>query len=137
MVLGKAAGRWRAWAWVLAALGTLGVGGAARAADLETRDFVVRVDGKPAGDYHLTIHRQDDGITQVSGDTDVKVTYFVVKYTYRYRGREIWKDGRLHALLGQLQRQRQPFRGECRGRGGRPSYHRQRPGAALRVPRRG
>jgi hypothetical protein len=68
---------------------------AARAADLETRDFVVRVDGKPAGDAHFTIHRQDDGTTQVSCDTDVRVSFLLVKYTYSYRGREIWKNGRL------------------------------------------
>ncbi len=87
--------RGKAWGCVLAAALAVPVG-AARAADLETRDLVVRVDNKPAGDVHMTIHRQDDGVTQVSCDTDVEVRPFpFVKYQYRYRGREIWKDGRL------------------------------------------
>jgi hypothetical protein len=77
------------------ALAVLAGASAARAADLETRDLAVRVDGKPAGEVHMTIHRQDDGVTQVSCDTDVKVKILFVSYAYRYRGREIWKDGRL------------------------------------------
>jgi hypothetical protein len=77
-------------------VGAVLLGGAARAAELETRDFALRVDGKPAGQAHMTIHKQDDGTTQVSCDTDVEVRILVVKkYTYSYRGREVWKDGRL------------------------------------------
>ncbi len=89
----------RALGFVLAAgLAAWAGGGAARAADLETRDFAVRVDGKPAGDYHLTIHRQEDGVTQVSGDTDVDIRILIVRYIYHYRGREIWKNGRLQSF---------------------------------------
>jgi hypothetical protein len=84
---------------VLAVLLAVGAGGSAvRAADLETRDFVVRVDGKPAGEYHLTLHRQEDGLTQVSGDTDVDIRILLIRYTYHYRGREVWKNGRLQSF---------------------------------------
>jgi hypothetical protein len=69
--------------------------GTVRAADTETRDLVISVDGKRAGDVHMTFHRQDDGVTQVSVDTDVDVRILIVRYQYSYRGREIWKDGRL------------------------------------------
>ncbi len=89
----------KALGYVLAAaLAAWAGGSAARAADLETRDFVVRVDGKPAGEYHLTLHRQEDGVTQVSGDTDVDIRIFLIHYTYRYRGREVWKGGRLQSF---------------------------------------
>jgi hypothetical protein len=69
--------------------------GAARAADIETRDFTVTVDGKRAGDVHMTIHRQDDGHVQMRCDTDIKVTKLLVTHKYSYRGVEVWKDGRL------------------------------------------
>jgi hypothetical protein len=85
--------RGKAWGYVLAALAV--AAGGARAADLETRDLEVRVDSKHAGEVHMTIHRQDDGVTQVSCDTDVDVRIFLVRYQYSYRGREFWKDGRL------------------------------------------
>lgn len=68
----------------------------ARAADVETRDFEVKVDGKPAGDAHMTFHRTDDGTITMSADTDVRVQPLpFVTYRYSYRGREVWKDGRL------------------------------------------
>jgi hypothetical protein len=68
------------------------------AANRETRDYAVYVDGKPAGDGHLTIEQRDDGVTVVDGETNVKVRFFIFKYSYWYRGREIWKNGRLHKL---------------------------------------
>jgi hypothetical protein len=64
-------------------------------ADVETRDFQVRVDGKPSGDARMTFNRQADGTTIVSCDTDLAVKILFVTYKYKYRGREIWKDGRL------------------------------------------
>jgi hypothetical protein len=85
----------KTWGCVLAAALAVCIGGAARAADVETRDFTVRVDGKPAGDVHMTIQRRDDGTTQVSCDTDVIVKVLLIKYRYTYRGREVWKNGRL------------------------------------------
>lgn len=83
---------------VLAAvvLATLAVG-AGRAADIETRDFQVTVSGKPAGEVHMTIHRQDNGVIQMRCDTDIHVQ-ILVKYKFIYRGHETWKDGRLLRL---------------------------------------
>jgi len=69
-----------------------------RAADIETRDFTVLVDGKPAGEVHMTIHRQDDGSTVMKCDTDITVSKLFIKYVYSYRGRESWKGGRLQRL---------------------------------------
>ena len=83
---------WRGW--VAAAVVFLQAP-AARAADIETRDFVVRVSGKPAGEVHMTIHRQDNGQVRMRCDTDIKVNLLVAKYTYLYRGLEVWKDGRV------------------------------------------
>ena len=84
-------------AWLLL-VGGLVLTGAGRAAadDAEVRDFAIQVDGKPAGDYHMTIRRQDDGSVSLSAQSDVRVTVLLVTaYSYSYRGREVWKDGRL------------------------------------------
>jgi hypothetical protein len=71
----------------------------AQAAETEVRSFAIHVDGKPAGNYQMTIAQQDDGSTTVSGQADVRVTFaFFTTYTYTYRGKETWKDGRLQRL---------------------------------------
>ena len=76
--------------------GLLAIGGQARAADVETRIFTVGVDGKKAGDYQLTISRLADGSLATSAASDVRVTILAIPvYTYTYRGREVWKGGRL------------------------------------------
>jgi len=68
----------------------------ARASDIEGRDFTITVDGKQAGDYHMTIRGQDDGTVTLSAQSDVRVTILAVPvYTYSYRGQEVWKNGRL------------------------------------------
>lgn len=67
----------------------------ARAADIETRDFIVTVGGKPAGEVHMTIHRQDNGTIVMRCDTDIKVQLVVGGYKFIYRGLEVWKDRRL------------------------------------------
>jgi hypothetical protein len=41
---------------------------------------------------------QDDGTIQVACETDLTVQILLVKYRYTYRGREVWKDGRLQRL---------------------------------------
>lgn len=69
-----------------------------RAADSETREFVVRVDGKPAGSAAMTIQRQDDGTTTVACETSVKVRVLIKTYSYTCQTRETWKDGRLQQL---------------------------------------
>ncbi len=66
-----------------------------RAADIETRDFVVFVSSKAAGEVHMTIHRRDDGTISMRCDTDIVVPKFIGKYRFIYRGLEIWKDHRL------------------------------------------
>jgi hypothetical protein len=69
---------------------------AARAADTETREFSVAVDGKRAGGASMTIARADDGTTTVAADTEVRVTVLGLNaYKYSYRGKETWKDGKL------------------------------------------
>ncbi|HVS36955.1 MAG TPA: DUF6134 family protein [Gemmataceae bacterium] len=66
-----------------------------RAAEVETRDFAVMVDGDKSGAVHMTISRQDDGAVAFSCDTDVRVGGIITFYKYSYRGKELWKDGRL------------------------------------------
>lgn len=70
----------------------------ARGADIETRDFNVLVDGKPTGEAHITIHKQEDSTIVVTSDTDILVKLLVGHYRYSFRGREIWKDNRLLRL---------------------------------------
>lgn len=84
--------------WIVAALVALAFGGPAGAAEVETRDFAVLISGKPSGEVHMTIQRQDDGSVLMRCDTDIKVTFGLIRYKYIYRGREIWKDRRLVRL---------------------------------------
>ncbi len=71
--------------------------GAARAvADGETRDYIVSVDDKEAGKYHMTIGDEKDGVVTMTGQAEIKVTVLgVTAYKYSYGGSELWKDGRL------------------------------------------
>jgi hypothetical protein len=68
----------------------------AAAADAEVRLFNNFIDGKYAGDYRMTITTQDDGTVTMDGQgkADIRILP-LVRYTYSYRGREVWKDGRL------------------------------------------
>jgi hypothetical protein len=100
MSVGSREGRVVLSLWVTAAsLAVLAVAGApARAADIETRDFAVMVSGKPSGEVHMTIHKQDNGSIWMRCDTDIKVSLVIGKYRYIYRGLEVWKDRRLVRL---------------------------------------
>jgi hypothetical protein len=73
------------------------LGGQARAAapEIETRDFTVTVDNKDAGNYRMTVERQENGTLIMSGTASVEVRYRLFKYKYTYSGKEVWKDGRL------------------------------------------
>jgi hypothetical protein len=82
----------------LVAATILFAGGLARAEDTEVRDFAVLVDNKPSGTARMTIQQKDDGTTHFTAESDVTVRILLVRYTYSYRGREIWKDGRLQQL---------------------------------------
>ncbi len=86
----------RRW-WFVAASAVLSLAALARAgaAEVETRDFTIYVDARKSGELHMTINRQADGATSVSCDTDVRVGSIITLYKYSYRGRELWKDGRL------------------------------------------
>jgi hypothetical protein len=80
------------------------------AAGVETRDFNVLVDGKPAGDYHLTVQPQDNGAVAMTLQSEVRVKVLgVTFYSYTYRGREVWKDGRLRRLDSSGQENGKPF----------------------------
>lgn len=83
--------------WLLCAGVTLLLAGSAgvRAADRETREFAVLVDGKQAGNAAMTIQKQDDSTTVVSSETNVMVKVFIKKYVYTCQAREVWKEGRL------------------------------------------
>jgi hypothetical protein len=67
----------------------------AAAVEKETRIFTIKIDGRPAGDYQMTINRPDDHTFVVTARANVLVSYFLIKYKYSYQGTEIWKDGRL------------------------------------------
>jgi hypothetical protein len=85
------------WQWLACTGLTLLIAGgtAVRAADSETREFAVLVDGKPAGSANMTIQRQDDGSTVVACDTNVMVRVLIKKYVYTCQTREVWKNSRL------------------------------------------
>ena len=86
----------------LVALGILGFVAVAvssvRAADKETRTFSVMVNGKQAGQYQLVIQSQDDGMQTVSAESTVQSQQTTGWYLYGFRGKEIWKNGRLQKL---------------------------------------
>lgn len=69
--------------------------GAARSADVEVRDYQTYIDGRKAGDYHMTITGQDDGSVSMAAQANVNIRVLLVRYTYDYRGTEVWKGGRL------------------------------------------
>jgi hypothetical protein len=69
-----------------------------QAEELEIREFKVKIDGKAAGDYKMTISRHADGTEVMAGKADVSVRFWGILYTYKYEGTETWKDGRLWQL---------------------------------------
>jgi hypothetical protein len=86
------------WVALLTLLTLVGMRVPASSAEIETRDFVVSVAGKTAGEVHMTIHRQDNGLIEMRCDTDIKVHIGLTTYKFIYRGREVWKDHRLVRL---------------------------------------
>jgi hypothetical protein len=71
---------------------------AAPAAETETRTFAVTVDGKPAGTCRMTLQAGDDGTQTITTAVDIKIRAAVFKYTYAFRGREVWKGDRLASV---------------------------------------
>jgi hypothetical protein len=72
----------------------------ARAANVEYRDFSLRVDNQLAGNYQMVISTRDDGATVVTcvAKVEVKKIFGFLKYTYAYRGTETWQGHRLMRL---------------------------------------
>lgn len=91
---------WSLWIIGLGAAMLISSSAPVMGADTEYRDFMVTVGGKRAGEYHMSVVRQDDGSLVQSGQADVKVKYLggVYTYKYTYRGSEVWKNGKLVRL---------------------------------------
>ena len=69
------------------------------AAETEVRTFNVSVDGKPSGQYTMTITKGDGGAVSLTCDAHVKVKVLgVTAYHYDFFDIEEWKDGRLQSL---------------------------------------
>lgn len=83
--------------WMIAVLAAL-AGSPALAADTETRIFAVMVDGRPAGEFRLTIRTAADGGESISVVANVQVRSLLGGYVYTYRGSEVWAAGRLRQL---------------------------------------
>jgi Family of unknown function (DUF6134) len=69
---------------------------AVQAAGVDVRDFSVIIDGKPAGDYRMTIRQEEDGTVTMTGRSETRVTVLgFTAYSFSYQGEEVWKAGRL------------------------------------------
>jgi hypothetical protein len=75
-----------------------GVAGAARASETEMREFTIEVDGKPSGNYTVTITKQDSGVLSMQASASMSIKLLVRTYHYSFEGTEHWKDGRLLQL---------------------------------------
>jgi hypothetical protein len=67
-------------------------------AEMETRLFTVRIDGKSGGSYQMTLGQPDAHTFTVVCQANVSTSYLFIKYRYTYQGSELWKDGRLTRL---------------------------------------
>jgi hypothetical protein len=66
---------------------------------MEVREFSTRIDGKPAGNYRMTITCHEDGSVSMAVRAEIKVTKLgLTVYHYSYSGMEVWKDGYLQRL---------------------------------------
>jgi hypothetical protein len=65
------------------------------AAEVETREFQVNVDGRPAGSYTMTITQHPDGTITQTGQANVRIRVLIKTFIYTYNGTETWSDGRL------------------------------------------
>src|SRR5262249_13124506 len=91
------AARW--WGLVVAALGLCAAAtGAARASETEVREFAVEIDGKAAGQYLMTVTKQDDGVLSMQAQANITFQHVLGTYTYSFQGVEHWKEGRLLQL---------------------------------------
>src|SRR5690349_10384869 len=65
------------------------------AADVEIRDFKIKIDGKAAGSYRMSIFEGKEGKAVMTGDASVDVRIYLIRYTYSYIGTETWRGNRL------------------------------------------
>jgi hypothetical protein len=86
------------WGLVVGTLLAAGAAQRALADETETRQFAIHVDGKPAGQYFMTITRGAGGVDTMSAQANVRVRVLIKTYEYSYQGTEQWKDGRLLRL---------------------------------------
>jgi hypothetical protein len=78
----------------------MGQAASAVAADTESRDFTIFVDGTASGQHHMTINRRDDGTVTMSAQANVRVKKVLITlYNYTYTGTEVWKEGKDGRLL--------------------------------------
>lgn len=75
----------------------LGAARTVHAASTEQRDYQVIVEGKEVGQSHITITRQDDGTTVMTGQASVQIKV-VFMFQFSNQITEWWKDGRLVGL---------------------------------------
>src|SRR5947207_5006644 len=77
---------------------SLAITTSAPAASVDTRQFAVLVDGKPAGECRVTYTSGDDGSLRVAGSAAVRVRHLLGTYHYNFDGTELWKGDRLQRL---------------------------------------
>ncbi len=85
---------------LVAVLGLFAGAAPARATETEVREFTIEVEGKAAGQYVMTITKQDDGVLSMKGQANLSFKHLLGTYTYSYDGVEHWKDGRLIQMAG-------------------------------------
>jgi hypothetical protein len=56
------------------------------------REFEIRVDNKPRGIHSLMI-KSDGERHEVEMKSDVRVDVIVYAYVFKFRGKEVWRDG--------------------------------------------
>jgi hypothetical protein len=69
-----------------------------RAAEVEERQFAIALDGQRVGEYRMKITKEDDGSVVCSSQGQMQLSQPGVVSKYRYRGSEVWKDGKLLRL---------------------------------------
>src|SRR5262249_10173598 len=84
--------------WLLAAAVVVAWPPVVWSAEKEQRVFAVKVDGKLAGEYQMTIIVGDDGSERLTCNASVRVKHLVGQYRYAYQGTEVWRQGRVQQL---------------------------------------
>jgi hypothetical protein len=59
----------------------------------ETRNFVIKVDGKDSGSCQMNVAEHPDGTRCFAIHADVRVKQYLFTYKYSFSGTEVWKDG--------------------------------------------